>query len=52
MKGRHTNMLRKEEDIFMITIWRSSLDYFWSPEPGIVRGNITMMIKIVILAKE
>ena len=36
----------------MITIWRASLDAFWSRDPGRVSGNITIMIKMGMMAKE
>ena len=36
----------------MIANWRESLDTFWSRGPGTVRGNITILRKMVIMAKE
>ena len=36
----------------MITNCRASLDAFWSRDPGTVGGNITILRKMVIMAKE
>ena len=36
----------------MITIWRVSLDAFWSRYPGTVRGNITIMLNMGMMTKE
>ena len=36
----------------MITIWRASLDDFWSQEPGTVRVNLTILRKVRITTKE
>ena len=36
----------------MITIWRASLDAFWSLEPGTLRRNLTILRKMGIMAKE
>ena len=52
MKGIYQNSLRQEYNILMITIWRASLDAFWSQDPGTVGGNITILRKMVKLAKE
>ena len=45
-KGIYMNSLRQEYNILMITIWRESLDDFWSREPGTVRGNIAITRKM------
>ena len=52
MNGRDPNRLRQEDNIFMITIWRTLLDTFWSQEPVTVRGNITMLINMGTAPKE
>ena len=52
MKGIYPNSLRQEYNTLMIAIWRSSLDAFWSRYPGTVRGIITNMRKMGIMAKE
>ena len=36
----------------MITTRCSSLDAFWSLYPGIVRGDLTVLINMLIMAKE
>ena len=36
----------------MITIWWALLDKFWSQESVTVRGNLTMLRNMVMLAKE
>ena len=36
----------------MITIWRASLYAFWGQYFGTVRGNIAIMINMVMMDKE
>ena len=52
IKGRYLNRLRQEYNTFMTTIWRTSLDAFWSQEPGTVRVNITILRKVGIMTNE
>ena len=52
MKGRYPNRARQEYDRLMITIWRALLDAFWSRETGTVRGDLTIMRNMVMMAKE
>ena len=52
IKGRYLNRLRQEYNRFMTTIWRTSLDAFWSQEPGTVRGNLTILRGMGMMTKE
>ena len=52
IKGRDLVSLIQEDDTLLITIRRSSLDAFWSRGPGIVRGNITMLRRLGMVAKK
>ena len=52
IKGRYLNRLRQEYNRFMTTIWRTSLDAFWSQEPGTVMGNLIILRKMVMMTKE
>ena len=52
IKGRYPNRLRQEYYTFMTTIWRTSLDAFWSQEPGTVRVNITILRKVGMMTNE
>ena len=52
MKGIDPTKLSQEDERFMIAIRRTSLDAFWSREPGTVRRNLTMFRKVEEMAKE
>ena len=52
MKGRYpTNWSNKYERL-IIAIRQASMGAFWSREPGTVRGNLIMLRKLGMMARE
>ena len=43
MLGRYPKIQHLDNNKLMVTIWRSSLETCCSWEPGILRGNLTML---------
>ena len=51
MKERDPTERSNKDERLIISIKRVSLDAFWSIEPGMVRGDLTTLRKMVIMTR-